>query len=138
MQKRKVIIVNTDFGQEIRDSLKSLMIQRGLTQTQLATETGIPESTISRYLTGVHRPKVEYVAKMASAMGVSVDYLLGLSTSSIPNEPPRPEIRALISAYERADAHTKKMIWMQLDLVLTDEEKAFAPQFWSEKRDEAV
>lgn len=127
-----------DYTQILRDNLKDIMKQKGITQAWLANKTEITEATISRYLSGVHSPKIELIAKMAGAMGVSVDYLIGLSSSTIPNEPPSPEVRALIAAYARADAHTKKMVWMQLDLFLTDEEKALAPQQSSEQKVETA
>lgn len=130
--------MSVDYTKVLRDNMRDIMKQKGYTQQWLSAQTDIPDATISRYLSGVHNPKIEYVARMAEAMGVSVDYLLGLSTSSVPDEPPSSEIRALIAGYERADAHTKKMIWMQLDLVLTDEEKALAPQQSSEQKSEAV
>lgn len=130
--------MSVDFAKVLRDNMRDIMKQKGYTQQWLSTQTDIPDATISRYLSGVHNPKIEYVARMADAMSVSVDYLLGLSASSVPDEPPSPEIRTLISGYERADAHTKKMIWMQLDLVLTDEEKEFAPKQSSERKSEAV
>lgn len=127
-----------DFAKVLRDNMRDIMRQKGFTQQWLSLQTGIPDATISRYLSGIHNPKIEYVARMANAMGVSVDYMLGLSTSSLPNQPPSPEIRALIAGYERADAHTKKMIWMQLDLVLTDEEKASAPKQSNVQKSEAI
>ena len=127
-----------DYAQILRDNLRDLMKQKGITQAWLAEKTEITEATISRYLSGVHSPKIELVAKMAGAMGVSVDYLIGLSSSTIPNKPPSPEVRALIAAYNRADTHTKKMVWMQLDLFLTDEEKVLAPQQSAEQKSEAV
>lgn len=127
-----------DFAKVLRDNMRDIMRQKGFTQQWLSLQTGIPDATISRYLSGIHNPKIEYVARMANAMGVSVDYMLGLSTSSLPNQPPSPEIRALIAGYERADAHTKKMIWMQLDLVLTDEEKASAPKQLNAQKSEAI
>ena len=130
--------MSIDFTQVLRDNMRDVMKQKGYTQNWLAAQTDIPEATISRYLSGIHNPKIDYVARIASAMGVSVDYLLGMSMSAIPNQPPKPEIRALIAGYKRADAHTKKMIWMQLDLVLTDEEKELAPQQSSERKSEAV
>ena len=129
--------MSVDFAKVLRDNMRDIMRQRGYTQQWLSAQTDIPDATISRYLSGVHNPKIEYVARMAEALGVSVDYLLGLSSSSVPNQPPSPEIRAIIAGYERADAHTKKMIWMQLDLVLTDEEKESAPKQSSEQKSEA-
>lgn len=130
--------MDIDFSKVLRANMRDIMKQKGFTQQWLSVQTDIPDATISRYLTGVHNPKIEYVARMAAAMGVSVDYMLGLSTSSVPDQPPSPEIRALIAGYERADPHTKKMIWMQLDLVLTDEEKALAPKQSNEQKSEAV
>ena len=130
--------MDIDFSKVLRENMRDIMKQKGFTQQWLSVQTDIPDATISRYLTGVHNPKIEYVARMAAAMGVSVDYMLGLSTSSVPDQPPSAEIRALIAGYERADAHTKKMIWMQLDLVLTDEEKALAPKQSNEQKSEAV
>ena len=130
--------MDIDFSKVLRENMRDIMKQKGFTQQWLSVQTDIPDATISRYLTGVHNPKIEYVARMAAAMGVSVDYMLGLSTSSIPDQPPSPEIRALIAGYERADPHTKKMIWMQRDLVLTDEEKALAPKQSNEPKSEAV
>lgn len=127
-----------DYAQILRDNLRDLMRQKGITQAWLAEKTEITEATISRYLSGVHSPKIELVAKMAGAMGVSVDYLIGLSSSTVPDKPPSPEVRTLIAAYNRADAHTKKMVWMQLDLYLTDEEKALAPQQSSEQKVETA
>ncbi len=127
-----------DYAQVLRDNLRDIMGLRGITQAWLAEKTDITEATISRYLTGVHSPKIEYIAKMAGAMNVSVDYLLGLSASSIPNEPPSPEVRTLLAAYDRADAHTKKMVWMQLDLFLSDEEKELAPQQSKERKSETA
>ena len=130
--------MDIDFSKVLRENMRDIMRQKGFTQQWLSVQTDIPDATISRYLAGVHNPQIEYVARMASAMGVSVDYMLGLSTSSVPDQPPSPEIRTLIAGYERADAHTKKMIWMQLDLVLTDEEKALAPRQSNEQKSEAV
>jgi len=123
-----------DYAQILRDNLKDVMRQRGFTQALLAEKADITEATISRYLAGVHSPKIEYIAKMAAALSVSIDYLLGLSSSSIPDPPPSPEIRTLIAGYERADPHTKKMVWMQLDLYLTDEEKSEAPMPSEERK----
>lgn len=116
----------------LRKNLKDVMSQRGINQVQLSEKTGITTATISRYITGVHNPKIDYIAKMAESMDVSIDYLMGLSSSSIPDAPPSTEILTLISSYERADPRTKKMVWMQLELVMTDAEKEFVFQLSSE------
>ena len=118
-----------DFDKTIKENLRTIIRQRGVTQAWLAEKTDTTTATVSRYLTGIHSPRIELIARMAMALNVSVDYLLGLSESSIPNEPPTPEMRAIISSYSRESAFTKKMVWMQLEPVMTEEERSAMPEF---------
>ena len=50
----------------------------GMSQVQLASTTGITTSTISRYLLGECEPKATAMIKLASALNVSVEYLMGI------------------------------------------------------------
>lgn len=118
-----------DFEKIIKENLRNVIRQRGVTQAWLAEKADTTEATVSRYISGVHSPRIELIAKMATALNVSVDYLLGLSESSIPNKPPTPEMRTIISSYSRASAFTKKMVWMQLEPAMTDDERATMPDF---------
>ena len=118
-----------DFEKIIKENLRTVIRQRGVTQGWLAEKADTTEATASRYLTGVHSPRIELIARMAMALNVSVDYLLGLSESSIPNQPPTPEMRAIISSYSRANTFTRKMVWMQLEPAMTDDEKSAMPEF---------
>lgn len=118
-----------DFERIIKENLRTIIRQRGVTQAWLAEKADTTEATVSRYLTGVHSPRIELIAKMATALNVSVDYLLGLSDSSTPNEPPTPEMRAIISSYSRASTFSRKMVWMQLEPVMTDDERSAVPEF---------
>ena len=118
-----------DFEKIIKENLRTIIRQLGVTQAWLAEKAETTEATVSRYLTGIHSPRIELIAKMATALNVSVDYLLGLSESSIPNEPPTPEMRAIISSYSRASAFSRKMVWMQLEPAMTDDEKSAMPEF---------
>lgn len=118
-----------DFERIIKENLRTIIRQRGVTQAWLAEKTDTTTATVSRYLTGIHSPRIELIARMATALNVSVDYLLGLSDSSIPNEPPTPEMRAIISSYNRASAFSRKMVWMQLEPFMTEEERSAMPEF---------
>ncbi len=122
----------------VQDNIKHVMSVHGYSQAWLCEKTGIPSATISRYITGVHAPNLDYIVKIATAMNVSVDYLLGLTISTQPGENVEPEIRTIINGYERADAHTKKMFWMMLEPFLTSEEKALLPRQFDERKSEAV
>lgn len=122
----------------VQNNIKHVMSVHGYSQAWLCEKTGIPSATISRYITGRHAPNLDYMMKIAAAMNVSVDYLLGLTVSTKPGENVDPEIKAIIDGYERADAHTKKMFWMMLEPFLTNEEKALVPQRFDEQKSEAV
>ena len=57
--------------------LRSLMQQRGLSLTALASRSGIAVSSISRYLSGKQVPGAKALTSLASALGVSLEELTG-------------------------------------------------------------
>jgi len=67
--------VNIDFGQNLREIRK----KKGYTLDQLAVIVGISKRMISHYETQVKRPSVDKLSKLADALGVSIDELMGHS-----------------------------------------------------------
>ncbi|MCL2370742.1 MAG: helix-turn-helix domain-containing protein [Firmicutes bacterium] len=59
------------------EKLKELREEKGLTQTQLATELKINQRTISGYETGVSEPDIATIKKICDFFDVTADYLLG-------------------------------------------------------------
>lgn len=59
-----------------KDKVIALMTQRGINQKQLAKLSGITESSISRYLRGDKRPRMDIVINIAKALNVEIEYLL--------------------------------------------------------------
>lgn len=59
--------------------LIELMQKRNMTQTELARRIGTTNVTISRYVSGERKPRIEIVIEIAKVFQVSIDYLLGLS-----------------------------------------------------------
>lgn len=59
------------------DRLKSLLRERGLTQREFATEIGISEITVSRYMHGVRSPSYSTTRAIARYFGVTIEYILG-------------------------------------------------------------
>ena len=57
--------------------LTCMMKQKDVTQRELAEMSGVTEAAMSRYLRGERQPRAEVVANMATALGVTSDYLLG-------------------------------------------------------------
>ena len=62
-----------NFGERLKDALK----EKNITQRELAREINITEVTMSRYISGDRTPKAPVIVKMAQALDVSCDYLLG-------------------------------------------------------------
>ncbi|AZO95240.1 helix-turn-helix domain-containing protein [Halocella sp. SP3-1] len=62
---------------ELKDRIKQLRNEKGITQDDLATYLGVSRSTVAGYETAKRKPEYETLQKIASYFKVSVDYLLG-------------------------------------------------------------
>lgn len=61
------------------DRLKSIRLEKGLTQKQLAERCGIADPTIRKYESGKLNPKLETVKKLANGLQVDYAILMGWS-----------------------------------------------------------
>ena len=52
---------------------------RQLSQTRLANESGLPPSSISHFESGARKPSFDNLKRLAAALDVTTDYLLGRS-----------------------------------------------------------
>lgn len=59
--------------------LKSLLEERGVTQTEIASFIGCTRQAISLYVTGQSTPDINILTKISNYFHVSADYLLGLT-----------------------------------------------------------
>ena len=59
--------------------LKQVLIERGMTQTQLATELSTSDKTISSYVYGKANPPLAVLVSISKILDISSDFLLGLS-----------------------------------------------------------
>ncbi|WP_292594803.1 LexA family protein [Mesotoga sp. UBA5847] len=78
----ELLIMDVDlFGERLR----KIRTERNLNQDDLAALSGVAQATISEYESGKRRaaPRSDQVAKLATVLGVTADYLLGLV--DIPN-----------------------------------------------------
>lgn len=58
-------------------NLRFEMEKRGISQAKLAEMTGITKSTISLLVTGSNSANLSTAVKIANALGLTLDYLLG-------------------------------------------------------------
>lgn len=67
--------------------IKQLRKEAGLTQDELGRKLGVIKQTISSWENNISVPSTETLTTLSKLFGVSVDYLLGLSSDS-PNDNP--------------------------------------------------
>ncbi|MFT4716385.1 MAG: transcriptional regulator with XRE-family HTH domain, partial [Paracoccaceae bacterium] len=81
------IIDKRDRSSTFRDRLAKASMMNGMSQSRLSRLVGVDRSTISQLLAGKNArlPNAQVVAECATALGVSADWLLGLT-----DRPERP------------------------------------------------
>ena len=67
---------------DVGKRIKALRKTRGLTQEQLAEKLGVQRATISNYEIGRRSPHLKELEKIASILGVSLDYF-GIGTNEV-------------------------------------------------------
>ncbi len=64
------------YGDVVKNNLKKLRKQHGLTQLALQMKTGIEQALLSKFETGERVPPTETLIRLADFYNVSIDYLL--------------------------------------------------------------
>lgn len=95
---------------EIRDILKQIMQERGISQKWLADHTGVKEPTISRTLSGGSIPGSDLLLKMGEALNVSCDYLLGRTADPSINSNQQDTEYMIGKAFMRCGDRDRKII----------------------------
>ena len=63
----------------IGEKLKSLRLEKNLTQKQIADRIGLAVSAVSSYESGSRYPSYDVLVKLSRIFHVSTDYLLGIT-----------------------------------------------------------
>jgi len=79
--------------------LKAARDLRGLNQDQLAARAGLQGSAVSHFETGGRKPSFDNLKRLADALGVSTDYLLGRTDDpeghAVPSDPLYRDVQRL-------------------------------------------
>lgn len=68
--------MTTAYSESLGERIRIVRLRKGVTQKDLAEQTGIATSSLSEIETGVSEPAVSKVQAIAVALGVHVDQLL--------------------------------------------------------------
>ena len=78
-----LVMLNTDL---LSRNLKIQRAKKGWSQERLSKESGLSLGSIGHYVLGDPIPGIDSLAKIAIALGCSIDYLVGLSKiENLPN-----------------------------------------------------
>lgn len=113
---------------EFPQRLAEVRTKRRLTQSSLARKAGLPAATISHFETGFRFPTAATLTKLAEALEVSVDELLGRRDTGDP-VPEGPRLRAIFRhARELSEESLAQLEWFSQRLKERDEEKGMVVQ----------
>lgn len=93
----KKVQPSSEFGER----LMALRKARGWTQVELARRVGSTQRAISRYETIADRAPAPMLAKLAFALGITTDELLGIQSTRSQALPDDPETRRLWKKFQR-------------------------------------
>lgn len=68
----------------MRNRIRDLRCEKGITQLRLSIELGVTQETISAYETGKHLPSLSSLLKLSHLFHASMDYIMGLSDIRLP------------------------------------------------------
>lgn len=81
---RKRTSIPENYNAPLPTMLRELMSSSGYTQADLAAHLGITRQSVSAYMDGSANPTPTTIVNIASFLGVSTDYLLGVSSYKNP------------------------------------------------------
>ncbi|WP_195927478.1 helix-turn-helix domain-containing protein [Lactococcus lactis] len=83
----------------IKDRLKTVRLEQGYTQKEIADKLGVSQPNYQQWERGVRNPKDTTLSKIADILGVSLDYLKGRDTviDLAPYEPTEEDLKAIKS-----------------------------------------
>jgi len=67
----------------LNERLKEVRMEKNISQSQLAKDTGLSQSAISFWESGERSPSVQAVIILAKYYNVSTDYLLGITDNEV-------------------------------------------------------
>lgn len=71
----------------IKDQLKTIREEKGLSRKDVAEKAGIPYTTYVKYETGEREPVLSSLMKLADFYQISLDYLVGRAPQTDPMKP---------------------------------------------------
>ena len=104
------------------NNIRSLRKEKHISQTRLSTELEVSQETISAYENGKHYPSAKSLIKLRDLVGVSIDYILGLTDQRYPalqRSDLAEDEQLLLHTYRKMDSPGKQRLRGYLDAIQT-------------------
>lgn len=62
---------------EFKENVKKIMKEEKINQKELSIKSGVSEASLSRYLSGALKPRMDIIINVAKALGVTPNVLTG-------------------------------------------------------------
>lgn len=114
---RKISGHATDFGER----LTALRKAAGFTQVELANELGVTQRMISYYESHAEHPPANLIPRMARALGISADELLGIKPVKKSRQPDT-RLQRRLQQIEKMGTKEKRRVMQLLDTFIENEQ----------------
>lgn len=98
----------TDNG--VGGRIREARVAAGMSQRRLSSISGVPQQTITRLETGLIRPRLDTVEKLANALGASMNSLLGATPTALSAQ--EEQFLEVLRAIP-AEQHSKLLDWLR-------------------------
>lgn len=100
----------------VPERLSSLMEELAISSEELSDETGMELSVISDILAGEMQPSMPDLAVIASALGTTVDYLIGFAEYPIGVQ--TEDENDIVVYYRQMDKHQRRLLMAELEKIV--------------------
>jgi|HubBroStandDraft_1064217.scaffolds.fasta_scaffold16221_2 transcriptional regulator with XRE-family HTH domain len=111
------------FFRQLGGRIAGLRKEQGFTQTQLAEVLGLTQQMVASYEVGRRRVPVSLVPKMATALAVSVEALIGQDRAPPAKRGPAPKLLQQIERIQRLPRAQQRLVLQMLDGVLAQQNR---------------
>ena len=120
MKAQQTAPIRMDFGNKMMSARK----QQGLSREALGQQIGTSGAIIGRYERGDMKPSIEIAAKIAQALEVSLDYLVGITSEQLKDQ----TMLRRLDALRQLDEEKQRTLFDLMDTYIRDYKtrKAFA------------
>jgi transcriptional regulator with XRE-family HTH domain len=101
---------------EFKDRIRAVRNERGMSQTQLASELDKGESAVRMWEIGRSKPDADTLIKLAEFFGCTTDYLLGLSDTK--NEKTFTDISGIFARINSINVQSKGLLIKIIEAII--------------------